>query len=150
MRKTLIIGTLDYNGNGRRNYTASVEWELSDDGRFSMCGNIYHTATRSLRSCGQNLEEIAKAFPHHAKLQRMVSVWREWHLNDMQAGTPAQMAHLKANPVNAGYRESHYVKASEALAHAGLNPDPANGYRYGSGWLKAEIPADIIAEIRSW
>ena len=72
----------------------------------------------------------------------------------MKAGSPAQEAWLAANPVTAVYPESHYDKASAALAAAGLNPDPDylhNGipYRYGSAWLKRDIPADVVAEIES-
>lgn len=90
--------------------------------------------------------------PGNKLAQRLVAIWRAWHLNDMKAGSPAQESWLAANPVTAVYPESHYVKASEALAAVGLNPDPAylhNGkpYAYGSAWLKQEIPADVRAEL---
>ena len=130
----------------------SLEWEIKD-GRFSMCGDIWCPHRKDSISGGQNIEEIAQAFPGNAKVQRMAAIWREWHLNDMQAGSPAQMAFLKANPVTD--RLNHYASACEALRAAGLQPDPnyihdGKPYKYGSAWLKKELPPEVIEEIGSW
>lgn len=58
-------------------------------------------------------------------LAKLRDVWKRWHLNGMTAGSPAQEAWLRDNPVTAVYPESHYEKAaSAALAAVGLNPDP--------------------------
>lgn len=79
---------------------------------------------------------------------RFRDIWHRWHRNDMRAGSPVQEAFLKENPVKAVYPESHYDKASSALASAGLNPD-AEGYRYGHAWKFEEVPADVIEFIHS-
>lgn len=73
-------------------------------------------------------------------VKRFFDAWDRWHLNDMKAGTPAQEAFLRANPINDAM--DHYGKACAALKAAGLNPD--GGYRYGSAWLKEEVPADVL------
>lgn len=75
-------------------------------------------------------------------------VWGAHHLNDMQAGSPAQRAFLKVNPITD--RLNHYEASCAALEAADLNPDPNylhNGkpYRYGSAWLKMDVPAEVVA-----
>lgn len=107
-------------------------------------------------------------------LDRLVEIWDRWHLNGMRAGSPAQQAWLRDHPVTVNYPESHYVKASAALAAAGLNPDPnffhptksrdrvivTGGYGvdarieriptfdvpylYGHAWIYEEVPADVL------
>ncbi len=99
-------------------------------------------------SCGQVTDSLAAVVEYapgwdRAMALRLATIWNDWHLNDMKAGSPAQEAFLKANPVSYVYPESHYEKACEALAAAGLHPD-ADGYRYGSAWKRVEVPADVL------
>src|SRR6478735_2143194 len=62
------------------------------------------------------------------------------HLNDMQPGTPAQEAYLREHPITDHL--NYYKRACEVLAAAGLNPD--GGYKYGSAWLREEVPQDVL------
>jgi hypothetical protein len=80
-----------------------------------------------------------------AMIRKLFDVWDRWHCNDMKAGTPAQEAYLRANPVNDAL--NHYDKACQALTAAGLNPD--NGYGYGSQWLREDVPADVLEWLQS-
>lgn len=64
-------------------------------------------------------------------------VWSRWHLNNMQAGTPKQQAFLRENGIY-----GDYTKAGRALETAGLYVD--NGYRYGTSWLKEELPPHVV------
>lgn len=73
---------------------------------------------------------------------KFLGVWKDWHLNDMRAGSPAQQQWLKANPIEVKYPASYYETACERLAAAGLNPD--NGYQYGSKWLFEPVPDDVL------
>lgn len=78
-------------------------------------------------------------------VQKLRAIWEDWHLNDMQAGSPMQTAYLKAHPVD---RTNHYTAATEALKAAGLNPDAnfihaGKPYKYGTAWLKVEVPDDV-------
>ena len=80
-------------------------------------------------------------------VEKLRTIWEAYHLNDMQAGSPAQSAFLKAHPV--ADRLNYYAKACDALQAAGINPDPAylhNGkpYQYGTAWLRIEVPADVL------
>lgn len=118
------------------------------DGRLSITGVEGPKANGNASgSCGQIVDALAAVkecapgwtFGLAAKFAR---VWKRWHLNDMRAGSPAQEQFLRDHPVVAVYPEDHYTKASAALAAAGLNPD--NGYKYGSAWLREEVPADVL------
>ena len=130
-----------------------VQW---DGARLSITGVHGPRASGNAISCGQivgdlgGFSSLAKGwtFGDVAKLRK---VWDRWHLNDMRAGSPAQMEFLRANPVTD--RRDYFSKASGALAAAGLNPDPNylhNGkpYEYGSAWLRDEVPADVLEFLR--
>ena len=108
-------------------------------------------------SCGQivmhdwRISEYAPGWSQ-ALETRFREVWERWHLNDMRSGSPAQRAFLEAHPVTD--RLNYYTKACEALAEAGLNPDPSylhNGkpYSYGSAWLAEEVPAEVVEFLQS-
>lgn len=152
MRITLNLGKIDYNNSGRRDCMADMEVDW--DGRqVTICANIWNPRHTDIYAGGQCVDMVAGFFPHHKAAQRLLAIWRDWHLNSTRAsGSPAQRAWLKANPVTATYPESYYEKASAALAAAGLNPDPGylhNGkpYSYGSAWLHEELPDGIKAEL---
>lgn len=150
MKKKLVIGNVDYNKTGYFN-EVTIEYSLID-GRFSASGNIWMSTKRDIISGGQNLDEIGSLFPDNELVQRIVSIWRKWHLNDMNAGSPRQTEFLeKLNLPN----YDHYNVAKEKLKEAGLDPDESfvyegKPYSYGSAWLKVELPQSVIEEIESW
>ena len=144
MEHKYVIGRVDYLNNGRR-CEAAITWELKD-GRFSMQAEIGNYCA------GQCVEEVAAFFPGSLKAQRMLAVWRDWHLNDMTAGSPAQEQFFKQHPETKNW---DYPQRVGALSRAGLNPDPnylhkGKPYQYGTAWLKRTIPEDVIKEIESW
>lgn len=148
-KKTISLGKVDYTGSGKANNAVEIEVEIDQDGELHMIGNVWQASRRDIETGGQCEDTIAELFPNDPKVQRMVAVWRKWHLNHMKAGTPAQEAYLEAHKNEfPGYPTSHYDWATELLNAAGLNPD--NGYKYGTAWLKVELPADIVAEVMSW
>lgn len=145
-----VPGKVDYYGTGRANCEAELTWALQD-GRFSMCAGIWRPNKSDLETCGQCIDTVADYFPDDPKVQRMRSIWQRWHLNDMRAGSPAQEAWLRDNPIPEAeyqYPKSYYVVACEKLAAAGLNPD--NGYSYGHAWNTEVLPEHVRAEIESW
>lgn len=130
-------------------YKVKINWSLQG-GRFSVSGDVYLNGKEY--SFGQNIDMIKDLFPDDELVSRIHNVWEKWHLNDMQAGSPAQREYLS----KFNYQGSdHYNWAKEVLKEAGLDPDPNyiyNGepYRYGSAWLTEEIPQEIEEEILSW
>lgn len=151
LTKVMRIGTARTHGGGSYSVFVKVKFH---DGNLSITG--VEGPTRSgncYGACGQiDMHEwkIANyAAGWSSALERKLrTVWSEWHLNHMKAGSKAQEDWLKANPVKAVYPESHYEKASKALAEAGLNPD-ADGYKYGSAWKHQEVPAEVVEFIES-
>lgn len=156
MKKTIRIGTIpNYNGRALDMF-AKIE---ASEGRLSISGVIGPKRNGDADgSCGQFIMSF-KEYHHHGHdsitnitpasgwdaetVKRFFDAWDRWHLNDMKAGSVVQEEFLRRNPVVAVYPESHYTKASEALAAAGLNPD-SDGYKYGSAWKREDVPADVI------
>ena len=150
MMNTLVLGKVDADNRGRKINEVDIEWELTPDGRFSASGNVWNSPHTDIVSGGQNLEEIAKMFPKDERVKRIVEVWRTWHLNDMKAGTPEQEKAIK-KWISGGNRYE-YDKAVEYLKGEGLYEVDLEGtpYRYGTKWLKEELPSDVRDEIKSW
>lgn len=127
------------------------------DGKLSITGVVGPQSNGNCKgSCGQivmsrdwiepNILAVAPGWDAE-KISHFFDVWDRWHLNDMRAGSPAQREWLKANPIED--RVNHYTKACEALAAAGLNPDPGYlhkdaPYKYGHAWLTEEVPQDVV------
>jgi hypothetical protein len=125
------------------------------DGRLSITGVVGPMRNGDCRgSCGQivmsglNVTEYAPGWDAES-VAKLTEFWNRWHLNEMRAGSPAQERFLRENPVKAIYPESHYDVACKALAQAGLNPDPETGYKYGTAWLREEVPADVLEWLAS-
>ena len=143
----LSLGKVDGYGNGRKVCEATFEWEFKN-GRFSASANVWNNLKTDIIMGGQCLEEVYKMARgwNNPKAKQIIEVWREWHLNDLQPGTPAQMAYLKTltRPHNAQFLtwEQEQLKA--------VNLEPDGDYKYGSRWLMKEIPAEIVTIIESW
>lgn len=130
MKNIYAIGKIDYLKCGQKENLVTLEWELKD-GVFSMSGNVWNRTKTDIYCGGQIVDQIAKLFPHNKRVQEMFEVWNQWHLNDMQAGCEHQRKlGWDKNEINA--------------------PCPTCGYKYGSAWLKKEIPHEIIEKIESW
>lgn len=130
-----------------RNRTYSVFVNVKFDGsRLSITGVEGPTRDgNAIGGCGQIADALtAEGFAPlpGVDARKLAEVWNRWHLNDMRAGSPAQEEYLRTHPVAFKYPESHYTKACEALAAAGLNPDA--GYRYGSAWKFEAVPEDVL------
>ena len=151
--KIVRLGTIDIDGQQRdvfckirfsdRNLSITgVEGPKPNGDAFGSSGQIIHHMDLKYR--GQL--HRAPGWPPF-QMAFFCEIWNRWHLNNMVRGSPAQMAFLRANPVEAVYPESHYEKASEALEAVGLNPDKSHSggpYKYGSAWLREEVPPDVL------
>jgi len=97
-------------------------------------------------SSGQCLDEIRAHWGDDDEdVRELVALWERWHLGGMRAGCREQEDFLREHPVEARYPESHFEKASEALAAAGLNP--CRGYKYGTAWLVERAPEDVVKRV---
>lgn len=126
----------------------TIEYALID-GSFSASGNYWNIRKTDVNQCGQIIGQITKDFPKSEIAKRIYNVWKEWHLNDMAPGSPAQEAAI-LEWKNTGQKYTH-TRACCYLEKIGLLRDESfQSYKYGSAWLKVDLPRHIIKEILSW
>ena len=151
MKKTIQFGKVDYLNNGRKN--CLIEVEINFDGeKFSASGNIWNHLKTDCYSGGQNLDEIKKMIPNNKLFNKIYSIWKKYHLNDLTPGSPEQEKYLKSitRPDNADF----YTWECEQLKKVDLLRDKSflyNGepYKYGTAWLTTPIPEEVKKEIKS-
>lgn len=94
-------------------------------------------------ACGQiamhdwDITEFGKGWSSET-ITKFRGIWNMWHLNDMTPGTPRQMDYLRTIPGGI----PNYSTACKILEQADLLVD--DGYKYGSKWLREEVPEDVI------
>lgn len=124
--------------NGRLSITGFGQWRPQTD--YNYCGQIQDTVRK-------DLSRYRRRFISTQHIRAILAVWDKWHLNDMHAGTESQDAILArfAGELaeRSKYPASHYTIACEILGREGLLID--NGYKYGTAWLKRDLPADVEA-----
>lgn len=177
-KKTFNFGKIDYMDRGRKDCAVEVTVELRECGgepvldrngnhtgkycnsyiEFSASGRIWNHTHTDIYSGGQNLDEIAK-YVKMTLFCEIYEFWKKYHLNGMNAGTPEQEAAVKE--WEAAGNSYDYIAACEMLKKRGLYEVPltanlvgtrkADGlpYRYGNGWVIAEIPENDLAKIKS-
>jgi hypothetical protein len=127
-------------------------------------------------SCGQcveALDHLARLSPGWdvGMVQRLKTEWERWHLNDMRAGCEHQRkAGWDTRPIDPARPASAYVSLTRdgetrpyftgwnmltwitRKEHPeGLLSEPCEvcGYKYGTAWLKEDVPGDVIAFLGS-
>lgn len=157
-KKTLSFGKVAYSSNRvsneveidieLRNRDKAVHWETLEEienvPELSICGGIWNSRHTDYETFGQCLDTIKEYLPKNKQVARIVEIWKEYHLNDLKAGTRKQTAFL--NALEKQGWEYEYNSACESLKQAGLYED--NGYKYGHGWLYQPIPDEIINEVK--
>ena len=143
MRKRFTFGKIDFYGRGRKINLVEVDVELSDKGVFTASGTIWNSKHTDCVCGGQCLDTIAK-YIKNPTFKKIHGFWKQYHLNDMHAGTVRQEEALDA----AGLTEyaNNYRKCCDYLESIGLLVD--DGYKFGTGWLKRDIPAEDLEEIK--
>lgn len=112
-----------------------VRLEISiKDGRFSISGE-----TRG--SLGQVMDLIV---PASRSQEELLKIWENWHLNDLHPGTEKQEEALEKYKRKIKKRLS-YEEECEYLKSIGLYED--NGYKYGTGWIKRELPENFEEDL---
>ena len=133
-----------------------------------MSGMIWNRLKTDCISAGQNIDTISKLTKFNPVVQQMYQVWKEYHLNDMQAGSPRQegfklalnymrtssnIPSLPNKSPNISYDDLTHAldKCNLLVDWSYTNPNTGNlGYKYGSAWLTKEIPEEVIEMIQEW
>lgn len=144
MKKTIKLPRIWVDG---KSYKVNLEVELTDDNVFSVSGEVFRTDNDWLM-CGQCLDELAQysSIKNNPKFKQVYEWWKEWHLNDMHAGTEKQESALEQAGLTAFAGE--YDKCCKYLESIGLLVD--NGYKFGTSWLKREIPSETLLQMKQF
>jgi len=148
--KKFNFGKIDYTNNNRKENLVTISIKYKD-GCFSASGNIWNRLGTDILSGGQNLDDIKKyssQLKNRQVFNKIFNIWKSYHLNDMTAGSPKQMAFIKTHFKNTydydlvcDELEKNNLLIDKTYIHEG------KPYRYGSAWLKTEIPANIKNQI---
>ena len=150
MKKTFNFGKVRYNNNKKENLV-TVDVKLTDDGCFSASGKIWNRIQTDCIAGGQCLDTIKECLPNNKTFNQIYNIWKLYHLNDMTAGSPKQNdvidKYFNNNPF-----PHDYDLICMALKSIDLLEDKSfihkdKPYRYGSAWLKTEIPPNIIKQV---
>ena len=172
MKRRISFGKVDYRKIGKKTCEVTVDLELKKCGgeptftidpetkeriptgekteeyeEFTASGEIWNNRKTDCYVGGQCLDTIAKYVktPLFKEIHRL---WKLYHLNGMNAGTPEQEAAIKAWE-DAGNRYE-YAAACEYLKSIGLYEVEYKGapYKYGHAWIPAAIPEEDLKRIR--
>jgi len=148
---TIHLGKIDATDNGIKDNAIDINIKLKD-GKFTASGAVWNRLKTDIISGGQNIDEIFEYFPDNITVAKVYTIWKKYHLNDMNAGTQLQEDWLEQQR-NSGElsRDASYEDTCEALKEHGLYEVEHNNepYRYGAAWITQEIPQSIITEIMS-
>ncbi len=97
----IFVGKVNRNGDtdaalGPRNCAVYVTFELREGERgpeFSAQAEAWNNRRTDVFMAGQCLESFARMM--HGDSKRILEIWREWHLNGMNAGTVEQEAEIE-------------------------------------------------------
>ena len=129
-------------------------------GVLSITGVEGPTASgNALGGCGQlvmsqwKIGTFAKGW-NRSKVAALRDVWERWHLNDMNAGGPLQMEHLRKPEIERLWGEQrslfkgdYYSWAKAVLKRAGLETE--GGFAYGAKWHFQELPEDVLTWLQA-
>lgn len=182
MKKTFNFGKIAYSGKAKRNLV-TVDVELRKRGgettftidrktgektitgktpaylELSICGCIWNSRQTNIECGGQCLDTIAEyrdQLEDPEVFDELYSLWKNYHLNGMHAGTPEQEAAVEAWK-SAG-NKYEYRAACEMLKACGLYEVNYTGlsvgrryenepYKYGHGWLVRELPGPVLLRV---
>lgn len=139
MFKEITIGQIE-------NRPVTVEIRIKAGDNLSIMGNVGRHSFGQIRDCLMDVDTLAEGWTV-GKVAKLHQIWKEYHLNDMQAGSPAQRAWIAQTGI---------VKYDDILAqmpadilHDATELRNGKPYTYGTAWLRMDIPADVLDWLRA-
>lgn len=144
MKKILEFGKVDFFKTGRKINAIEVEVSLTD-GVFTVSADVWNNKHTDIVMGGQCLDDLKPFLATNKTFNIIYRLWKLYHLNNMHAGTKKQEEALKQKfggvDANRYDEQCEYLKSINLYNH--------NGYIFGSGWLKEEIPTDDLQSIKN-
>lgn len=139
---TMISATMKITTKKAINYETMKEEKMTV---LSICGDISnHSSGQIYDSIMNNLDIL---YVPKDNIKQLIEIWKEYHLNDLQAGTKKQMDCIKDmesngfdTSANNYYEIINHLEEVYKLGYDGH-------YKYGSNWLCKPIPQNIIDEL---
>ena len=139
--------------DGKKEYTGNKTPEYIE---LAICGNVWNSKETDIVCGGQCLDTIAE-YIKTPLFNRILEIWKRYHLNGLRAGTPEQEAAIKE--WCAAGNTYDYTKACDYLKSIGLYETAFYGktsgkqyngelYKYGHGWIIEDLPEDIVKEVK--
>lgn len=170
MERRIFFGKVDGYHNGRRNCEVTADLCYDEEkGTFSACGTLWNHNHSNILMGGQCFDELEEEYhelSENESFREVLYLWKNYHLNDMHAGTKSQESLLKEAVKNGeleryganNYEETcNYLESKGMLFDVGYMVEKTNKdgqvcmvpYKYGSGWLKEDIPEGDVERIVS-
>ena len=151
--KVCRLGTVTVGRNDSVNVFARIEYK---GGRLSICGTEGPYPSGNCAGATGQIDTLLRPSSFNAcapgwsteTIDKFLRAWERWHLNDMRAGTPAQMELIREGlrRTTSPFVPFGYDEQCKLLKENDLLID--NGYKYGSSWLSEEVPADVLEWLR--
>ena len=127
-----------------KDFSCTLDIAIKDKNSFKSLSIVgtYFTGKKLLKSeknmlgFGQIHNQVREIIP-----ARLYEIWKRWHLNDMRAGTFVQEEILRQAKAS-GVQLNDYDEACNYLQRFDAYVD--EGYKYGTRWLKEELPQEVI------
>jgi hypothetical protein len=183
MKKTFNFGKIKYTNKSKRVNLVEIDVELRTKGgettftidprtnektitgktpeyvELSICGTIWNAQHTDCVCGGQCLDTIAKyrnQLSDPELFDTLYSLWNNYHLNGMHAGTPEQEKAIEEWKAEGNHYE--YTAVCDMLKARGLyevnytglsvgrryNNEP---YKYGHAWLIQPLPGDVLLKV---
>jgi len=130
------------------------------DGKLSLAisGEVGPKRGGDADSCGQIRSELARVTAFAAgwdkiKVLQLSDIWRKWHLNNLNAGSPIQELTIK------NFYEPHngrfcHTQVEKLLKDYGVFEDESylvdgKPYKYGSAWLHKDLPDSVLRWLKT-
>jgi hypothetical protein len=143
-------------GIDAHNMGVYIEIKL-DNGRLSISGHARLNSRTDYAYCGQiqdeiNMKNITRLRGGYdwRKLGRLLEIWDEWHLNDMRPECEHQHKLMPAARERNGEDFFNAANLTNIWGIPEFRQCPECGYKYGTAWKKAEVPAEVLEFLRSF
>ena len=137
-----------YTFRTRDGHKVSMKLTLTDDNVFSASGSITKKGHKKPYISGQCLDKLE--FQDNYLSRCVVDMWKKYNLNDMHDGTVEQEAYLEKYKKENDLEHLGHHQICDILSEANLLVVDYNGkpFKYGSEWLKRDIPADDLRVLK--
>ena len=150
-RKVIDFGKIAFYGNRKINkVTIEIKLKETPEGlELSISGNVWNNRESDIITGGQCLDDLLPYFENNKPYKEIYRLWKNYHLNGMNAGTKEQTKAINdyLEKTNKRYK---YSEMCEYLKNINLYQVEYNGkpYLYGHGWIFYEIPTEDIKIIQ--